>query len=147
MTERACVIIKPDAVCRKFSGDIIKRFDAEGLKLLGLKMLKPAKQEMEEFYAVHKGKPFFEPLISFICSAPVIVMAWEGENAVTIVRSIIGATNSKEAAAGTLRNLFGTDGRKNALHSSDSPENAKREVSLFFKSEEIMDYNYNDWQE
>jgi len=144
--ERTCVIIKPDAVCRKFSGDIIKKFDDEGLKLAGLKMLKPAKPEMEEFYAVHKGKPFFEPLISFICSAPVIVMAWEGENAIMRVRNIIGATNSKEAAVGTLRNLFGTDGRKNALHSSDSPENAKKEVSFFFKPEEIMNYDYNDWK-
>ncbi|MCL2484797.1 MAG: nucleoside-diphosphate kinase [Endomicrobia bacterium] len=145
--ERTLAIIKPDAVCRNFSGDIIKRFNGEGLKLVGLKMLKPARTEMEEFYSVHKEKTFFEPLINFVCSAPVIVMAWEGENAVTRVRSVIGATNSKEAAEGTLRNLFGTDGRRNALHSSDSIENAKREVSFFFKAEEIAEYDYNDWLE
>lgn len=144
--ERTCVIIKPDGVCKKVSGDIIKRFDGEGLKLVGLKMVRPSRQAMENFYAVHKERDFFKPLIDFICSAPIIVMAWECENAVAKVRNIIGATNSKEAAAGTLRNMFGTDNRRNVVHASDSVENAKKEISVFFGPEEIMRYEYNDWQ-
>ena len=146
MTEKTLVIIKPDGVCGKFSGDIIKRFDAEGLKLTALKMLKLSKESAESFYSVHKGKEFFEPLIKFMCSAPVIAMVWEAESAVAKTRSIIGATNSKEAAAGTLRNMFGTDGRRNVVHASDSPENAEKEISFFFKPEEVMKYDYKDWQ-
>jgi nucleoside-diphosphate kinase len=144
--ERTCVIIKPDGVCKKVSGDIIKRFDSEGLKLTGLKMLRPARQDMENFYSVHKERDFFKHLIDFMCSAPVIVMVWEDENAVAEVRKIIGATNSKEAAEGTLRNIFGTDYRRNVVHASDSAENAEKEISVFFKPEEIMQYGYCDWE-
>jgi Nucleoside diphosphate kinase len=144
--ERTCVIVKPDAVCRKFSGDIIKRIDSEGLKLLALKMIKPGMRVIEGFYAVHKDRSFFDQLVKFMNSAPVIVMAWEGEKAVSKVRAVIGATNSKEAVPGTIRNLFGTDNRKNAVHASDSVENAELEIAYFFKPEEQMSYSYGDWE-
>ncbi len=145
--ERTCVIIKPDGVCKKVSGDIIKRFDAEGLKLTAMRMVKPERAVIEAFYAVHKDKDFFIPLVNFMCSAPLIVMAWEDEGAVSKVRKIIGATNSKDAAEGTLRNMFGTDGRKNIVHASDSPENAQKELAVFFSEKDFMKYNYNDWKE
>lgn len=144
--EKTCVIIKPDGVCKKVSGDIIKRFDGEGFKLVGLKMIKPQRSMMESFYSVHKDKEFFKSLVDFMCSAPVIVMVWEGEDAVAKVRDIAGCTNSKEAAAGTIRNIFGTDGRRNAVHSSDSVENALKEINVFFVPGEIMKYDYSDWE-
>ncbi|MCL2145195.1 MAG: nucleoside-diphosphate kinase [Endomicrobia bacterium] len=146
MMEKTCVIIKPDGVCKKVSGDIIKKFDGEGLKLVAVRMIKPEKQVMENFYSVHKDREFFKPLVDFVCSAPVIVMVWEDENAVAKVRGIVGSTNSKEAADGTLRNIFGTDNRRNVVHASDSAENAQKEIAFFFKPEEIAQYDYNDWQ-
>lgn len=145
--EKTCIIIKPDGVCKKVSGDIIKRFDGEGLKLIGLKMVKPERETVEQFYAVHKERDFFKPLTDFMCCAPMIVMVWEGDNAVAAVRRIIGATNSKEASVGTLRNIFGTDGRRNVVHASDSPENAAKEIAVFFNDKELMRYDYNDWKE
>ena len=144
--EKTCVIIKPDGVCKKISGDIIKKFDTEGLKLVAMRMVRPARQIMESFYSAHKDREFFKPLIDFVCSAPLIVMAWEDDNAVSKVRSIIGSTNSKEAAAGTVRNMFGTDNRRNVVHASDSAENARKEIDFFFKPEEIMEYDYSDWK-
>ena len=145
--EKTCVIIKPDGVCKKVSGDIIKRFDSEGLKLVAIRMVKPQRAAFERFYAVHKEREFFGQLVNFMCSAPVIVMAWEGRDAVASVRQIIGATNSKEAAEGTLRNMFGTDGRKNVVHASDSVENAAKEIAIFFSEEDLMQYDYSDWKE
>ena len=132
MMEKTCVIIKPDGVCKKVSGDIIKKFDGEGLKLVAVRMVKPEKQVMENFYSVHKDREFFRPLIDFVCSAPVIVMVWEDENAVAKVRGIVGSTNSKEAVGGTIRNIFGTDNRRNVVHASDSAENAQKEIAFFF---------------
>ncbi|MCL1972225.1 MAG: nucleoside-diphosphate kinase [Endomicrobia bacterium] len=144
--EKTCVIIKPDGVCKKVSGDIIKKFDGEGLKLVAMRMVRPARQVMESFYSVHKDREFFKPLIDFVCSAPLVVMAWEDDNAVSKVRGIIGSTNSKEAASGTIRNMFGTDNRRNVVHASDSVENAQKEIAFFFNPEDIMEYDYNDWQ-
>lgn len=144
--EKTCVIIKPDGICKKVSGDIIKRLDGEGLKLAGLKMIRPARAEMENFYAVHRGKDFFKPLIDFMCCAPLIAMVWEGEGAVALVRRIIGNTDSAQAAKGTLRNMFGADSRRNAVHASDSAESARREIAVFFKPGEIMEYGYGDWE-
>ena len=144
--QRTCLIIKPDGVGKKVAGEIIKRFENEGLKLVGLKMVEPGRKVMEEFYGIHKGKPFFEPFINFVVSSPVIVCAWEAEDAVAQTRKIIGATNSKDALPGTLRNLFGTDNRRNVVHSSDSPENAKREIEFFFKNNELFSYNLDEWK-
>ena len=145
--ERTCVIVKPDGVGKKVVGEVIKRMESEGLKLLALKMEWPSKEKIEGFYAVHKGKDFFERFINFVSSGPVIVTAWEGENAISRVRNIIGATNSQEAEEGTLRNLFGTDNRRNLVHASDSVENGKKEMEYFFKAEEIIEYDPNNWQD
>ncbi len=145
--ERTCLIVKPDGVGKRVIGEVIKRFESEGFKLVGLKMARPARQVMEDFYSVHKGKHFFEPFINFATSGPIVVCAWEGPDAVANTRKIIGATNSKEAAPGTLRNLYGTDNRRNLVHSSDSVENAKREISFFFKDSELFDYEWNGWED
>jgi nucleoside-diphosphate kinase len=144
--ERTCVIIKPDGIGKKVVGEIIKRFEAEGLKLLGIKMSWPDRSAIEKFYDVHRGKYFFEPFINFITSGPIIITAWEGKNVVFCVRNIIGSTDSKEAAPGTLRNMFGTDGRRNLVHASDSVENGLKEINFFFKNGEIIDYNPEEWQ-
>lgn len=145
--ERTCVIVKPDGVGKKVIGDIIRRFESESLQLVGMKMIKPSKETMEEFYSVHKGRPFYEPLLKFMTCGPIVVTAWKGDNAIARVRGIIGATNSKEAAPGTLRQLFGTDNRRNVVHASDSPENGRKETSFFFTDQEIIDYGYDDWKD
>ncbi len=144
--ERTCVIIKPDGVGKKVIGDIIKRFESEaGLQLVAMRMLRPSKGTIEEFYAVHKGKPFYEPLLNFMSCGPVVVTAWKGENAIARVRSIIGATNSREAAPGTVRQMYGTDNRRNVVHASDSPENGLKETSFFFKDPDILEYDHDCW--
>jgi nucleoside-diphosphate kinase len=144
--EKTCLIVKPDGVGKKRAGEVIKRLENENLKLVGIKMVRPGKSEFESFYEIHRGKPFFEPLVHFMLSGPVIVTAWEGEDAVARVRRIIGATNSKEAASDTLRGQFGTDNRRNLVHASDSPENAQREISFFFKHDELFEYDENEWK-
>ncbi len=143
--ENTLVIIKPDAVGKKVVGDIIKAFDNFGLKLVALKMIKPSKETIEQFYSVHKGKVFFEPLVEFMNCGPIVVCVWQSENVVSKVRSFIGATDSQKAETGTIRNLFGTNNRKNAVHASDSIENAKNEIAFFFKSDEILNYDYDAW--
>lgn len=147
MIERTCVIIKPDGVGKKIVGKAISYLEEHNLKLLALKMVRPAKEEIENFYSVHKGKPFFEPFIRFMTSGPIIVSVWEGENCISLVRQIIGNTDSRLAAKGTLRNLYGTDGRKNLVHASDSLENAQQEIDLFFAPEEILKYDENAWRQ
>jgi nucleoside-diphosphate kinase len=144
--ERTCVIIKPDGVGKKKVGEIIKRFESEGLKLVAMKMARPDRATLEEFYAVHKGKHFFEPFINFLSSGPIVICGWEGQNAISNVRSIIGDTDSKKAKPGTLRGQFGTDNRRNLVHASDSPENAAREINFFFKPGEILEYSPEDWE-
>jgi len=144
--ERTCLIIKPDGVGKKVVGEIIKRFESEGMKLIGLRMVSTGRSGFEEFYAVHKGKHFFEPFINFVVSGPVVVCAWEGADAIARTRTMIGATNSKEAAPGTLRNLYGTDNRRNVVHASDSPENAVKEIGFFFKTGELFEYDYDGWK-
>jgi nucleoside-diphosphate kinase len=143
--ERSCLIIKPDGVGKKKAGEIIGRLEAEGLKLLGVKMLRPTREEIEGFYSMHKGKHFFEPFVNFMLSGPIIVTAWEGKGAVAHIRKTIGATNSKEAAPGTLRQQFGTDNRKNLVHASDSVESSDRELKHFFKPSEIIEYDPDAW--
>jgi len=143
--ERTCVIIKPDGVGKKVVGEILSRFEREGFKLLAMKMLWPERKILEEFYAVHKGKYFFDLFINFVSSGPIVVCAWEGEGAVKRVRDILGATNSKDAELGTLRQMFGTDGRRNLVHGSDSVENGINEINFFFKKNEIFEYDPDGW--
>jgi nucleoside-diphosphate kinase len=109
-------------------------------------MLRLTRAQAEEFYGEHHGKPFYEPLVQFMTSAPIVATVWEGEGAVAKARSVMGATNSTEAAPGTLRREFGTNNRYNVVHGSDSPNSAKREISFFFKPDELYPYQENDWK-
>lgn len=144
--ERTCVIVKPDGVGKKVVGEVVRRLESEPLRLIGMKMIRPVKSQIESFYEVHRGKPFYEPLVRFMLSGPIVVTAWEGEDAITRVRTIIGATNSKEAAPGTLRQMFGTDNRRNLVHASDSKENGVREVSFYFAPNELFAYDSDEWK-
>ncbi|MEW6042039.1 MAG: nucleoside-diphosphate kinase [Elusimicrobiota bacterium] len=144
--ERTCVIVKPDGIGKKVVGKIFERFENEGLKLSGLKMIRPSRKHLENFYSMHKGKPFLESYLDFISCGPIIASVWEGKNAIKHVRQLIGATDSRKADPCTLRAVFGTDGTKNLVHASDSPENAIREIKFFFSDSEIMQYNENYWK-
>lgn len=136
--ERTLSIIKPDAVAKNHVGDIISRLEKGGLRVVAAKMLRLSKQQAEQFYAIHKERPFFGALVGFMCSGPVLVQVLEGENAVLRNREIMGATNPKDAASGTIRADFAESIDHNAVHGSDSLDNAKTEVSFFFKPEEIV---------
>lgn len=136
--ERTLVMIKPDAVSKKAIGEIINRFENEGLNILALKVRKLTTEEARSFYAVHKDKPFYDDLVKFMTSGKMVALALEGENAISRVRDIMGPTNSKEAPEGTLRAKFGTDIEKNAVHGSDSPESAKIEIPFFFSELELF---------
>lgn len=137
-------MLKPDAVQRGIVGEIISRFERKGFKIVAMKMLKISRELAEKHYAEHKGKPFFEGLLNYITSSPVIAMVIEGKNAVKVVRSIVGATNPAEAQPGTIRGDYGLDVGRNVIHASDSLESAKREIALFFSSEEIYEYSKYD---
>lgn len=130
--ERTLAIIKPDAVEAKNSGKIIDRIEKESFKIVAMKKIQMTKQQAEGFYEVHKGRPFFDELVTFMISGPVVVMVLEKENAVKSWRDLMGSTDSKEAASNTIRKLYGTDKGKNATHGSDSLENAKKEIQFFF---------------
>lgn len=138
--ERTLVIVKPDGVQRGLVGEVIQRIERRGLRLAGLKFMQVSKELAEKHYAIHKGKPFYEGLISYIISSPVVVMAWEGPKAVEAVRQTMGATNPTAAAPGTLRGDFGIDIGRNMTHGSDSAENGATEVALWFKPEELVSW-------
>jgi len=135
--ERTLSIIKPDAVSKNLIGEIIRRLEENNLKIVAAKMLHLSKQEAEGFYAVHRQRPFFESLTTFMSSCPIVVMVLEGEKAIARYRVIMGATNPAEAAPGTIRKEFASSIERNAVHGSDSPETASFEISYFFKSREI----------
>ena len=137
--EKTLSIIKPDGIARGLIGEVIKRLESNGLKLIAMKMLKMTKEQAESFYAVHKERPFFQSLTYFMTSGPVVVMVLEGENAIARYRDIMGATDYREAAQGTIRRDFATDIEKNIVHGSDSPETAAVEIGFFFNSFEIAD--------
>lgn len=131
-------IIKPNAMKKNAIGAIITKFEKNGLKIAAAKMVRLSKEKCEEFYAEHKARPFFGELVTFMTSGPVMLMALHGENAVTKNREIMGATNPKDAAPGTIRKEFGDSVGENAVHGSDSPESAKRELALFFETHEFV---------
>jgi len=137
--ELAFVMLKPDALQRRLVGEIISRFERKGLKLVGMKMIMMGRRQAEELYEAHKGKDFFEPLINFVTSHPVIVMVWEGENAVAAVRQLVGATNPIDAATGSIRGDFGLNTTMNLIHAADSVESSVREMNIFFSSDELFD--------
>ena len=139
--ERTLAIIKPDAVQRRLIGEIVGRFERKGLRIIALKMIHIDPSLAERHYAVHKGKPFYEPLLEFITSDPVVVLALEGPQAIKALRNMMGATNPVEAAPGSIRGDYATEITFNLLHGSDSPENAQHELSLFFAPEEFVAYS------
>jgi len=135
--ERTLAIVKPDGVRKGLIGEVIRRFEAEGLRVVALKMLQMSKEEAEGFYAVHRGKPFYEGLTRFMSSGPVVAMVLEGEGAIERVRGIMGATDPQKAAPGTIRRLYADNVQENIVHGSDSPESAAFEVPYFFSAIEI----------
>lgn len=138
--ERTFVMVKPDGVQRGLVASVIGRIEKKGYKLVGLKMLYLSREIAGEHYAEHVGKPFYEGLINYITSGPVIVMAWEGKQAVQGIRSIIGSTDPLQAIPGTIRGDYGLSLDKNLVHGSDSEESAKREIKLHFAIDELIDY-------
>jgi nucleoside-diphosphate kinase len=137
MLERSLVLVKPDATKRNLSGEIVSRFEKTGLKIVGMKLLQMDKNLAKRHYAVHEGKPFFNSLVDYITSAPIVAVVFEGDNAVERIRKIMGSTDPAKADKGTIRADFGVDIQNNAVHGSDSPENADTEITLFFKKDEI----------
>jgi nucleoside-diphosphate kinase len=141
--ERTFIIVKPDGVQRGLVGEIIKRFEARGLRIIGMKFVQMSRELAEKHYAVHKERPFFGALVSYITSGPVVVMALEGTNAVAAARQTIGATKPHEAAAGTIRGDFALEIGRNLVHGSDSVENGVLEVSNFFSDDELVFWGRN----
>ncbi|MDD3553824.1 MAG: nucleoside-diphosphate kinase [Deltaproteobacteria bacterium] len=136
--ERTLSIIKPDGVERGLIGEVIKRFEAAGIRIAAMKMLQLTKKEAEGFYAVHASKPFFNSLTDFMSSGPIVVMVLEGEDVIQKNRELMGATNYKEAKPGTIRADFATDIERNVVHGSDAPETAAKEIAYFFSNLEIV---------
>ena len=135
LVERTFALLKPDAIQRGLAGRIMSRFEQRGLKIVGLKLMRVSRSLAESYYAEHKGKPFYEPLMSYITSGPVVAMVLEGDGAVATVRKIMGKTNSAEAEPGTIRGDFALTIGRNVIPGSDSPESAKREIGFFFTPE------------
>jgi len=136
--ERTLAIVKPDAVRRRLSGDILKRIEASGLTIVALRKIQLSRADAEEFYDVHKARPFFRGLCDYMTSGPVVVAVLQGDNAISKWRQLMGATDPKKADAGTIRKDFGIDVEQNATHGSDAPETAAQEVGFFFPAREIL---------
>ena len=139
--ERTYLMVKPDGVQRGLCGEIVSRFERKGLKLIAMKLMVIPKETAENHYGEHKGKKFYDSLISYITSGPVLAMVWEGENAVSICRNMMGKTNPAESAPGTIRGDYGMVTGLNIIHGSDSVESAEREIKIFFKPEELVSYD------
>ena len=144
MAERTLIIIKPDAVQRHLAGRIIARFESKGLKLVAAKFMQIPEELARRHYAAHRDKPFFEPAVTFMSSAPSLLMVWEADGVVDIARKMIGSTFGYEAQPGTIRGDFGCSQRYNLIHGSDSPESAEKEIDLFFRPEELVEYDLAD---
>lgn len=142
--ERSLVILKPDGVQRGLIGDVIGRLERRGLRLAAMKFMSVSQTLAEQHYAVHQGKPFYEPLVKYITSGPVVVMAWEGSKAIEAIRQTVGATNPTNAAPGTLRADLAIDIGRNLIHASDGAETAAFELGLWFKPEELVEWKRDD---
>ena len=138
--ERTLVIIKPDGVQRGLSGAILKRFEDRGLRFVGMKLISIDRALAERHYAVHKGKFFYDDLVNYITSGPVIVLVLEGPEAIKVVRAMVGATRPHEAASGTIRGDFALSGLRNLIHASDAPDTAQEEIALYFADDELLSY-------
>ncbi len=145
--ERSLVLIKPDAVQRGLMGKIITRFEDRGLRMIGAKFMLVPEELASAHYAVHEGKPFYESLITFITSSPVMAMVWEGPDAIVAIRQTVGKTRGTEAAPGTIRHDYAIQANKNLVHASDSVENGEAEIALWFKPEELVAWkrDIEDW--
>lgn len=145
--ERTFLMVKPDGVQRNLIGDIVSRFEQKGFQLVGGKLMQISQELAEQHYGEHKERPFFGELVDFITSGPVFAMVWEGENVISTARLMMGATNPKESAPGTIRGDYAVTVGKNIIHGSDSPESAVREINLFFREEELVAYDktMNSW--
>jgi nucleoside-diphosphate kinase len=138
--ETTMVFLKPDAVQRGLVGRILSRFEDKGLRLVASKLVQVPRDLAQQHYAEHEGKPFFESLVNFVTSSPVLVLAIRGDNAVSVCRNLMGKTNGQEAAPGTIRGDFGMSPGYNLIHGSDSPESAARELKMWFNDDELLDY-------
>jgi len=144
MAERTLIIVKPDGVQRRLVGEIVSRLERKGFKLVAAKFMRVPEELARRHYAVHADKPFYEPLVAYLCSAPVLVMVWEGQHVIAAARKLIGRTFGAEAKPGTIRGDFGCSLRYNLVHGSDSAESAEREIGLFFEPAEIVEYEMMD---
>ena len=142
--QQTLILLKPDAVHRRLSGEILRRFERKGLRLVGLKLVKATRELAEKHYAVHKGKPFYESLLGFLTSGPTVAVVLEGREAVAACRNIMGVTDGVKAGPGTVRGDFALSVQNNLVHGSDSPENAAAEIALWFKPEELVGYTPTD---
>ena len=145
--EKSLVLIKPDAIQRGLAGEIVSRLERKGLTIVAVKMLHMGKSMAQRHYAIHKGKAFFNELVDFITSSPIIAIVFQGKDAVGVIRQIMGETDPVKASSGTIRGDFGLDISHNLVHGSDSVENSSKEINLFFTTEEICDYqkDINRW--
>jgi nucleoside-diphosphate kinase len=142
--QQTLILIKPDGVQRRLVGTIMQRFEQKGLRLAGLKLVKPSRDLAEKHYAVHKGKPFYDSLLQFLTSGPTVAMVWEGREAVLVARTLMGVTDGTKAAPATIRGDFALSVQNNLVHGSDSPENAKLEIELWFGRGELVSYEATD---
>ena len=144
MMEKSFVMMKPDTVQRRIMGKVLSRFEEKGLQLVGMKLIQIDEALAKEHYGEHAEKPFFNDLVSYITSSPALAMVIKGDDSISLIRKIVGATNPKEADLGTVRGDFALDMGRNIIHASDSPASAEREISLFFDEDEICDYEMVD---
>lgn len=136
--ERTLILVKPDGVQRGLTGEIIARFERRGLKMVGMKFMQMSQELAETHYGIHKERPFYQSLVAYITSGPIVAMVWEGNDAIAAARATMGATNPVAANPGTIRGDFGMEIGRNLVHGSDSPENAVKEVDLFFTAAELV---------
>jgi nucleoside-diphosphate kinase len=144
MIEKSFVLLKPDAVSRRLIGKILSRFEEKGLKIIAIKLISISRELAENHYDEHEEKPFFNDLVSYIVSSPSLALVIEGDDVISLIRKMVGATNPKEADLGTIRGDYAIDTGRNIIHASDSPRSAKREINLFFNEEELLDYEVPD---
>ncbi|MFP3307651.1 MAG: nucleoside-diphosphate kinase [Acidilobus sp.] len=140
MIERTLVLIKPDGVRRGLIGEIISRFERKGLRIVAMKMMRMSRSQAMEFYSVHADKPFYKDLVEFITSGPIVAMVLEGDSAISVVRNMIGATDGRKAAPGTIRGDFALSIQENVVHASDSPESYEREYKIIFSENDFVSY-------
>jgi nucleoside-diphosphate kinase len=142
--QRTLILLKPDAVQRRLVGTLIQRFERKGLRLVAMKLVQASRELAEKHYAVHKGKPFYDSLLQFLVAGPTVALVWEGREAVTVARTLMGTTDGTKAPPATIRGDFALSVQNNLVHGSDSPENAASEIALWFKPDELISYSTCD---